>query len=41
MIEEEIIGILEESGALSSNEIEKELKLRGINIRARTVRYPT
>ncbi|WP_456468642.1 NrpR regulatory domain-containing protein [Archaeoglobus sp.] len=39
MVEEEIISILEESGALSSNEIEKELKLRGINIRARTVRY--
>lgn len=39
MVEEEIISILEEFGALSSNEIERELKLRGINISARTIRY--
>ncbi|WP_202318572.1 NrpR regulatory domain-containing protein [Archaeoglobus neptunius] len=39
MVEEEILSILEESGALSSIEIEKELELRGVSIRARTVRY--
>ncbi len=39
MVEEEILSILEESGALSSKEIEEELRLRGISITARTVRY--
>ncbi len=39
MIENEILSVLEEFGALSSKEIEKELRTRGIEIRARTVRY--
>ncbi len=39
MIENEILSVLEEFGALSSGEIEMALKTRGINIRARTVRY--
>ncbi|KUJ93630.1 MAG: hypothetical protein XD40_1181 [Archaeoglobus fulgidus] len=39
MVEEEILSVLEESGALSSKEIELELRKRGYNIRARTIRY--
>jgi len=39
MIEEEILSILEEFGALSSKEIETKLRLRGINLKARTIRY--
>ncbi|MBO8179538.1 MAG: DUF128 domain-containing protein [Archaeoglobus sp.] len=39
MVEDEILRVLEETGALSSKEIELELRKRGYNIRARTVRY--
>ncbi len=39
MVEDEILSVLEESGALSSKEIELELRKRGYNIRARTIRY--
>jgi len=39
MLEDEIMSILEEAGAMSSYEIERELRQRGFSIRARTVRY--
>lgn len=39
MLEDDILRILEESGGLSSREIERELRKRGVSIRARTVRY--
>ncbi len=39
MVEDVILSILEESGSLSSKEIERELQKRGYSIRARTVRY--
>lgn len=39
MVEEEILEILSEFGPLSSQEIERELRSRGFDIRSRTVRY--